>query len=316
VSPHSNRFAQYLKARRAQLKPEDVGFPADPGRRVNGLKREEVAELAGISVEYYTRLEQGQSYQLSEQVLNGLTRALKLDADAAAYFYRLALPEPPVRNAPTTPVITDSVRQIVDQWSDVPVFVYDRNQDVLSANELARAIFPKITPGSNSVMIAFAMDAGVRETPQWQALARTVVAALRFHGEPADPRLQQIVGELSVREPVFRILWADHDAVPLTSGVVPAYIEGFGLGDFPWQNLYVPGGLFMGVWPAPPGSFAFGVIDHFRRQLHERARAIEAASRDESAAGTRAAQSRGFVRRELDSIRLATEPIESEDPAL
>lgn len=314
MSPQSNRFAHYLKARRAQLKPEDVGFPADPGRRVDGLKREEVAELAGISPEYYTRLEQGQSYQLSEQVLNGLTRALKLDADAAAYFYRLALPEPPVQSVPVTPVISDSVKQIIEQWSDVPVYVYDRNQDVISTNELARALFPKIAPGSNAVMTAFEMAPEVRETPQWQALARTVVAALRFHGDPADTRLQQIVGELSVREPVFRTLWADHDAVPLTSGVVPAYIEGFGLGDFPWQNFYVPGGLFMGVWPAPPGSFAFGVIEHFRRQLRERADAADGESRGISA-GERAVQSRGFVR-EIDSIRLATEPIESDDPAL
>ena len=284
MSPHSNRFALYLKARRAQLKPEDVGFPPDPARRVNGLKREEVAALAGISPEYYTRLEQGQSYQLSEQVLNGLTRALKLDADAAAYFYRLALPEPPVLSTPISPVITEQVLQIIDQWSDVPVFVYDRNQDVISANDLARALFPKITPGSNAVIAAFAMAPEVRETPQWQTLVRTVVAALRFHGDPVDPRLQQIVGELSVHEPVFRTLWADYNAVPLTSGVVPAYIEGFGLGDFPWQNLYVPGGLFMGVWPAPPGSFAFGVIEHFRRQLRNQATAEHPPSLDESAA--------------------------------
>jgi transcriptional regulator with XRE-family HTH domain len=304
VPPQSNRFALYLKARRAQLKPEDVGFPADPARRLRGLKRAEVAELAGISPEYYTRLEQGRSYRVSESVLAGLTRALRLDADAAEYFYRLALPESPVRTKPPSPVVVDHVLRIIEQWSDVPVYLYDRNLDVLTANDLALALFPKIAPGSNSVMSAFAMAPDLRETPQWAALASTVVAALRFHGDPADPRLQQIVGELSVREPLFRRLWADHTAVPLTSGVVPAYIEGFGPGEFPWQNLNVPGGLFMGIWPAPPGTFAGDVIEHLRRRLRGA----------EESAPARPEQSGGTAR--LESIRLVIEPVQSDDPAV
>ena len=308
MSPHPNRFAQYLKARRAQLKPEDVGFPADPGRRVSGLKREEVAALAGISPEYYTRLEQGQAYQLSEEVLAGLTSALKLDADATAFFYRLALPEPPVRTTRTEPVISPLVLQLVDQWSDVPVYIYDRNQDVVLANDLARALFPTVVPGSNTVITAFAMRPELRATEQWRALARTVVAALRFHGDPADPRLQQIVGELSVREPLFRTLWADYDAVPLTSGIVPAYFEGFGTGDFPWQNLYVPGGLFMGVWPAPEGSFAHTVIEHVRAQLRQRPRVDESVASGEPVSG-------GTVRHHLESMRRLAGPVESDDPA-
>jgi len=286
VSPQSNRFAQYLKARREQLKPEDVGFPSDPERRVRGLKREEVAALAGISPEYYTRLEQGHSYQLSEQVLAGLTLALKLDSYAAAYFYRLALPEIPVQSVEEAPVVSDSVRQLLDGWSGVPVCVYDRNQDVILMNDLMRALFPRITPGSNTVMTAFSMAPEYRATEQWQTLTRTVVAALRFHGDPTDPRLQDIVGDLSIREPVFRTLWADHDAVPLDSGVVPIYTELFGLADFPWQNLSLPNGLFLGVWAAPVGSVANTVIQHLSEKLttemsaagsmpHENARKVD-----------------------------------------
>jgi transcriptional regulator with XRE-family HTH domain len=270
MSPQTNRFSQYLKARREQLKPEDVGFPRDPDRRVKGLKREEVAILAGISPEYYTRLEQGRSYQLSEQVLSGLTRALKLDSYAAAYFYRLALPEAPVQAVARTPVIDDQVRQLVAGWSDVPVCIFDRNQDVLLLNNLMQALFPRIVPGSNTVMTAFSMAPEYRATPQWRALARGVVGALRFYGDPADPRLHEIVGELSIREPVFRTLWAEYDAVPLDSGVVPANVPGFGLVDFPWQNLRLANGLFMGVWAAAPGSPAEEVIDLHRRQLGSR----------------------------------------------
>ncbi|MCU1405121.1 MAG: family transcriptional regulator [Glaciihabitans sp.] len=267
MSPQSNRFAHYLKARREQLKPEDVGFPSDPDRRVKGLKREEVAALAGISPEYYTRLEQGRSYQLSASVLAGLASALKLDSYAAAYLYRLALPELPVRAATAAPVVSDTIRQLVAEWPDVPVSIFDRNQDILVMNDLLRALLPNISPGSNIVISAFSMPPEYRATEQWQAFARTVVSALRVHGIPTDARLQEIVGDLSIRDATFRALWADHDAIPFDSGVVIAYIEGFGVADFPWQNLNLPDGLFMGIWAAPQGSLAGRVIDHFRHIL-------------------------------------------------
>jgi transcriptional regulator with XRE-family HTH domain len=316
VSSHSDRFAQYLKARRAQVKPEDVGFPPDPGRRLQGLKRTEVAELAGISAEYYTRLEQGQGHQPSEQVLAGLTRALKLNADAAAYFYRLALPEPPVAGQRVATTVTEPVRRIIEQWSDVPVYVYDRNQDIMMANDLASALFPAIVAGSNAVQIAFGMAAKLRDTPQWKTLARTVVAALRFHGDPADPRLQEIVGDLSVHEPLFRTIWADYDAVPLTSGTVPAYVDGFGVVDFPWQNLRVPGGLFIGVWPAPPGTAAFTVLEHLRSKLRGLGDAESDSREKNSLVGTGSVHDGSFLHHEPEFIRMATDPVQSDDPAL
>ncbi|MET4584116.1 transcriptional regulator with XRE-family HTH domain [Conyzicola nivalis] len=316
MSPHPNRLARYLKARRAQVEPEQVGFPADPGRRLRGLKRTEVAELAGISPEYYTRLEQGLGHRPSEQVLAGLTRALKLDADAAAYFYRLALPEPSVYRQPAAPTVTEPVLQIIEQWSDVPVYVYDRNQDVIMANDLALALFPKIVPGSNAVQIAFSMALELRETPQWKALARTVVAALRFHGDPADPRLQEIVGELSVHEPIFRTIWADYEAVPLTSGTVPAYVEGFGVVDFPWQNLRSSGGLFIGVWPAPPGTIAFTVLEHLRVKLRAPIDGPQRTFDEDNLASTGSVHNGGLSLQHRESIRLVTNPDQSVDPAL
>jgi transcriptional regulator with XRE-family HTH domain len=267
VSPHAHLLSEYLRARRAQLSPEDVGFPRDPHRRVRGLKREEVAELAGISTEYYTRIEQGRSFHVSEPILASLTRALRLDTDAVEYFYRLVLPEPPANGS--APAISELVRTLVEEWSDVPVYLYDRNQDILLSNDLARALLPPAVPGSNSVVGIFAMSDDIRETAEWQTLAHAVVAALRYHGEPSDPRLQEIVGGLSVRDPLFRALWAGYNAAPLTSGEVPLCVEGFGLGNFPWQNFNLPGGLFMGVWLAPSGSFASTVIAHFRHTLRE-----------------------------------------------
>lgn len=267
MSPRSESLAAYLRARRGRLRPEDVGFPTGPARRVRGLKREEVAELAGISLEYYTRLEQGRPYQLSEQVLSNLAGALQLDPDAATYFYRLALPEPPSSPRLQVPVVTDAVRHLIDEWSDFALYVFDRNQDILIANDLAEALFPLVAAGHNSVESTFAVPVGYRDTADWRDLARSVVAALRFHAEPTDPRLHEIVGNLSIRDSAFPAIWANHEARPFTSGTVAAFVGGFGLGQFPWQVLNIPGGLFMVVWVAPAGSFAAEATAFLRTKL-------------------------------------------------
>jgi len=277
VSSSSNRFAEYLRARRAQLKPEDAGFPADPGRRVSGLKREEVAELAGISLEYYTRLEQGQHYQLSEPVLEGLTRGLQLDADAAAYFYRLALPEVPRSSTGETPVLDERLLHVIEGWAHAPVFITDRNLDILIANDLSLGIFPWLVPGTNVVLAVFSVPAEVRNLEGWPTLARASVAGLRFHGDPSDPRLQEVVGELSVRETLFRELWAGYDARPLVSGSIGVFISDFGLVDLEWQVLGAPGGLSMTVWVPKPASPAAEAINYVRARLDSGAERLDEA---------------------------------------
>ena len=276
MSPHSERIAHYLKARRSQLRPEDVGFPRDSGRRVSGLKREEVAELAGISLEYYVRLEQGQDYQVSELVLAGLTRALMLDADAATYLYRLALPEPPTPQPAPTPEVSALVRHLAEAWSEVPVSIGDRNLDTLFVNDLSSVIFPAMTVGGNSALATFSVPAEVRGLATWQNLARSCVAALRFQGDPADPRLQAIVGELSVRDPEFREMWADHEAKPLSSGPIEVNIPEFGLAEFEWQVLNVPGGLFMAVWIPAPGTLAEEALAQIRARRRDNGSLVQA----------------------------------------
>lgn len=268
MNSHASRLAEYLRARRAQLKPEDVGYPRDPHRRVPGLRREEVADLAGISLEYYTRLEQGRGYNVSEQVLAALAQALKLDAYAVTYFYRLAVPAPAPLIPRTPSSVSDLLVQLVEQWSAIPVYVFDRNQDVLIANDLAKELFPSLrVAGSNSVISAFAVPAEARGMATWAHIARSAVAALRFHGDPADPRLQEIVGGLSVRDADFRTMWADHEAQPYGSGTAPIRIDGFGMGEFPFQILNVSDDCFMIVWVAPPGTFAANAIDFLRAKL-------------------------------------------------
>jgi transcriptional regulator with XRE-family HTH domain len=305
-------LAEYLRARRAQLRPEDVGFPPDPGRRVQGLRRAEIAELAGISLEYYTRLEQGRNYQMSEAVLSGLARALQLNDEAAAYFYRIALPPPPVQAVPAAKPVSELVVQLVERWSDLPVYVADRNQDIIVANDLAHQLFPALLlSGNNVVNSVFTAPNEGRGLEGWQKLAHQAVAALRFNGDPTDPRLQEIVGTLSVRDADFRRIWANHVARPLTSGTAPVLIDGLGFGDVPWQALEVPGGYSMVVYLAPAGTFAEKAVRYLRRlhgaesalpQSHGNALRRTALGKDEyadylarAAEATRSAMLRGSV---------------------
>ena len=263
MTTDSSLLGDYLRARRARVQPQDVGLPDDRNRRVRGLRREEVADLAGISLEYYTRLEQGHPYQLSASVLAGLTRALRLDPASAEYLYRLALPVPAMHRAGPAAPLSPLVTALVDQWAGIPVYVIDRNQDVRATNDLAKAMFREFAlPGANCVLATFTAPTDHRAPESWQRTARTLVAALRFRGDPSDPRLQEIVGELSVRDPDFRAMWADHEARPYDSGVAPVLVEGFGLGDIAWQMLNVPGDLFMVLWLAPPNTFAAAAIAH------------------------------------------------------
>lgn len=267
-------LADYLRARRARLRPEDVGFPPDPRRRVSGLRRTEVAELAGISAEYYTRLEQGRTYQLSESVLKGLANALQLDESATEYLYRIALPTPPKQQLSSSGQVSDLVARIVAEWSESPVYVADRNMDILLANDLALAMFPDVLAASGNVLESvFLASVEARASKSWRTVAANAVAALRFQSDPSDPRLHEIVGGLSVGDTEFRQMWADHSAEPLRSGVVRVDIHGVGNGEIPWLALDVPGGHTMIVYLASPGTFAAKAVAHLRRTMDETAAA-------------------------------------------
>jgi transcriptional regulator with XRE-family HTH domain len=266
-------LAGYLRARRVTLQPEDVGYPHDERRRVPGLRREEVAALAGISLEYYVRIEQGRYNQISDQVLASLARALKLDDDGRAYLYRLAFPFPHPADGPAAaPVVGAAVRRLLEQVTDTPAYVFDRNLDILVVNDLATMLSPGyVEPGNNLVLMLFATAPSGRTHELWQSTARASVAALRFHGDPDDPRMREIVGALSIRDRDFRTIWAEHEARPLSGGVAPNYVDGFGWIELPWQVLDVPTGHFMNVSLAPPGTLAGAAIRHLATRLGSRA---------------------------------------------
>jgi hypothetical protein len=218
-----NLIGEYLQARRQLVRPEDVGLPAPPDgrRRVPGLRRGEVALLAGVSADYYIRLEQGRDQHPSEQVIGALARALQLDDDATAHLHRLASPPPPRRRRCQRPdKVSPGILQLIESWHQTPAVVEDRYTYVLAANALAIAVSPVLAVGSNLVRTAF-LDRRVRDTyKDWEALTASAVAHLRALVGPdvCDPALCELVGELSVRSERFRQLWARHDARPKLSG--------------------------------------------------------------------------------------------------
>jgi transcriptional regulator with XRE-family HTH domain len=210
-----NRIGEYLRARRALVRPEDVGVSDLSGRRrVPGLRRAEVALLAGVSPHYYMRLEQGRDRHPSAQVLDALARALRLDDDATAHLHRLA--ESPARRRPRAArpeKVPTSIVQLIESWDLTPAFVQGRYMDVLAANAMAAALAPHYAVGQNLMRAAF-LDPRVREMhPGWEQTTESMAAGLRALVGPDidDPRLNELIGELSVRSERFRELWSRHD---------------------------------------------------------------------------------------------------------
>lgn len=207
-----NLLGEFLKARRGQVPPSHVDLPAPaPGRRrVAGLRRDELARLAGISEPYLTRLEQGVDRNPSLQVLQALARALELDADAFAYMSALAAPDP-IR--PPETEVTADVHQLLDAWADSPAYVRNRRFDVLASNQRARALAPMYKPGHNLARDMFLSPEVRRLLPDWPQIAAQTAAALRAEADPLDPGTARLVAELEADED-FRSLWARHDARP------------------------------------------------------------------------------------------------------
>ncbi|MEV4703870.1 helix-turn-helix transcriptional regulator [Actinoplanes sp. NPDC049316] len=208
-----NLFGEFLKARRSRVTPEEAGVRANGRRRVAGLRRAELAALAGVSEPYLVRLEQGRDRNPSPQVLAALGRALRLDADGLAHLRRLAAPEP----APATAEqLADGMQELLDAWSGVPAYVRGRHFDVLASNALAQALAPAHRPGRNLVRDVF-LDPETRvRYADWPAVARSTVAALRaaIGADPDDPVLPALVEELCGSSASFRELWDRHDVRP------------------------------------------------------------------------------------------------------
>ncbi|MFE5913401.1 helix-turn-helix transcriptional regulator [Streptomyces wedmorensis] len=213
----SAELGEFLRSRRARLKPQDVALP-DFGRhrRVPGLRREELAQLAGVSVAYYTRLEQGNGRNVSLEVLDSIARALRLSGAERDHLTRLAKPAPGRRRPSRPQRLRPGVRQLMDAMTGVPAYVVGRRTDVLGSNRMAAALFGDVTalpPEERNIARLLFLGDNCRELfVDWEQKACEVVSHLRVDAgrHPDDPLLSALVGELSVKSEPFRNLWAAH----------------------------------------------------------------------------------------------------------
>jgi transcriptional regulator with XRE-family HTH domain len=222
---------EFLKTRRARLTPEQVGLPDFGGRRrVPGLRREEVALVAGVSVEYYVRLERGNATGVSESVLDGVSRALQLNDTERSHLYALVRAandgaQPRRRRAQPKPQqVRPGVRQLLDAMDSVPAFVQNGRLDILATNPLGEALFSEmyVQPQRpvNFGRFVF-LDPRARDFYRdWDDVARQTVAILRAEAgrSPHDRDLTDLIGELATRNDAFRTLWAAHDVRDHRSG--------------------------------------------------------------------------------------------------
>ena len=226
---HNSELKEFLRTRRARLRVDDVEIGGTGRvRRVPGLRREEVAQLAGVSVDYYSRLEQGRQLNVSDEVLDAVARALRLDDVERSYLFQIARTHSRrSRRRSPAPVqrVRPGIRRMLETLDDrVPAFVFGRRMDVLAANRLARALmvdFDALPPSDRNMLRYTFLDESSRELwVDWEDVARDNVATLRLDAgrHPDDPLLAELVGELSIKSPEFRRWWADHNVRERTHG--------------------------------------------------------------------------------------------------
>lgn len=252
-----NALGEYLRARRELVDPADVGLSVTGVRRTPGLRREEVATLAGISADYYLRLEQGRDRNPSPQVLEALARVFGLDATATQYLLSLSAARPRRPRRPRREVVPTGIRQLLDVLG-LPAFVESRMFDVLAANRLATALSPRIRPGENRLRSILLDEAEQDLHPGWETYIGGMVAAFRTSLGPDvdDPRLAQLVGELSLASELFRQLWARHDVTPLAGGVTRMLHPEVGMLELRREKLPIgdSDGQLLVIYHPEPGS--------------------------------------------------------------
>lgn len=269
-------LSEFLTSRRAKLTLADVDLPDFGGRRrVPGLRREEVALLAGMSAEYYKRLERGNATGVSEGIIDGVSRALQLDDAEHAHFNDLvraanAGAHPQRRRAVRKHQLTEGMRQTIEAMSTVPVFIQNGRLDFIGANRLGRLLFSEMLDGAmapiNAARFVFLDPRAQTFYQDWQSNTRQIVAILRAEAgrSPYDRQLSDLVGELSTRSELFRKLWGAHDVREHRTGRKSVNHPVVGELTLTYQSmdLVTDRELQMLVFSAEPGS-----ASHDRLQL-------------------------------------------------
>jgi transcriptional regulator with XRE-family HTH domain len=257
---------EFLTSRRARITPAQAGLPAYGGnRRVSGLRREEVALLAGVSVDYYTRLERGNLGGASESVLDALAHALQLDEAERGHLFdlaRAANTTPRTRRRPAPPTIRPAVQRILDAMTSAPAYVRNGRRDILAANRLGYALYSEMfvdpVRPANLARFVFLSPRSGDFFIDWKGAAHDVVAILRTEAgrDPYDRALTDLVGELSTRSEEFRTRWAAHNVRYHHTGIKHVHHPVVGDLHLTFEALDLPAdpGLSLLTYSAEPGS--------------------------------------------------------------
>lgn len=264
---------EFLVSRRERISPQDAGLPTyGTTRRVKGLRREEVALLAGISVEYYTRLERGNASGASEDVLDGVARALQLDEAERAHLFHLVRAANSTNPSPRRPAqerVRPTVQRILDSIT-APAYVRNGRLDVLAANTQGRALYAPvfdqdITGVPNIARFLFLSPRAGEFFDSWERIASDAVAILRAEAgrDPHDRRLTDLVGELSTRSDEFRVRWAAHDVKFHRTGTKTLHHPVVGELQLDYEALDLPGdtGQRILIYSAEPASPSAEALD-------------------------------------------------------
>ncbi|GAA3443896.1 helix-turn-helix transcriptional regulator [Planomonospora venezuelensis] len=264
-NPYARELGDFLRARRGRLRPYDVGLEPGGRRKVTGLRREELALLAGLSTDYYQRMEQGREVRPSDDVLDALAGALGLDGEERRHLFTLARAARrpvPARVDRGPERVPDSTRRLL-RVMDTPAVVLGRHLDLLAWNPMAEALLgdPDAYPPHRLNMLLLMFDdtlTGERSCPDWERQALDYIGMMRaaVATDPTHPRATAIVGELSIRSAEFRRLWARHDVRASVSGTKTFRLPAVGDIVLDWDTYPLPGnpGPVMLVFTAEPGS--------------------------------------------------------------
>jgi transcriptional regulator with XRE-family HTH domain len=271
-------LGEFLRARRQAMLPNEVGLPwGDDRRRTPGLRRDEVALLAGVSLDYYTRLEQGRERRPSDQVIESLARVFHLDAEATEHLHQLARPRARSRGAEGGgDQVNAYVRRLMDRWDHVPACVCNRRTDVLVHNTLSAALVEGLEYTDNFLRMIFLSSAASGLLwVDWEREARSMVAHLRaaLGADHEDPFLLELVEELLGESEDFRRMWARHDVGVIRSDIVrlrhplvgelALWHESFSVDNAPGQRLFT-----LQAEPGSPSEEALAKLSAASPRIH------------------------------------------------
>ncbi|WP_308467348.1 helix-turn-helix transcriptional regulator [Rathayibacter soli] len=256
---------EFLSSRRARITPQQAGLPAFGGnRRVAGLRREEVAMLSGVSVDYYVRLERGDLAGASEGVLDSLARTLQLDDAEREHLFDLARASGPGKKRATkaTTSVRPAVQQVLDAIADAPAWVRNGRHDIIAANRMGRALYSPVFDDPrrpvNTTRFTYLNPAAKEFWRDYDKIAHDAASMLRLEAgrSPHDPELIQLIGELSTQSELFRQRWASRDVMFHRSGVKRLHHPVVGDLDLNYESMELPSepGLVLNVYTAPADS--------------------------------------------------------------